>query len=212
MRLIVSGTGTGVGKTVVSAALTRALSKRGPTKGIKPYETGVVDIALDAQALEEAAGAKCRETYFRAPDPLAPAAFPGVPGIDEIAARITRELEGAENAIVESAGGLFVPLAPKKLFADLAALLGLPIILVTYDGLGTLSHTLAAVEAAQSRGLEIASLVLNQGACEEDPSRASNKRLLQEHCSLPVLNFPDAMDGEARLDAAAEEILGSVKQ
>jgi dethiobiotin synthetase len=47
------------------------------------------------------------------------------------------------HAIIESAGGLFVPIAPHRLFADLAAQLGLPTILVTYDGLGTLSHTLA---------------------------------------------------------------------
>ena len=188
MRLIVSGTGTGVGKTVVASALTRALAQRGPTKGIKPYETGVGDEAHDANGLARAAGQPCIHPYFRAPAPLAPAAFDDVPTIDAIAAQIRQDIATTEHAVVESAGGLFVPVAPGKLFADLAAVLELPIVLVTYDGLGTLSHTLATLEAARARALPIQALVLNQGI-DADPSREFNYKLCPNTAMFPSSSF-----------------------
>lgn len=204
MQLIVSGTGTGVGKTVVSCALARALTKRGSTKGIKPYETGVADRAHDAEMLAEAAGQPCIHPYFRAAAPLAPAAFDDVPPISAIADQIRGDMADCEHAIIESAGGLFVPIAPHRLFADLAAQLGLPIILVTYDGLGTLSHTLATLEAARTHTLPIMALVLNQGLAE-DPSREFNHQLLSDHCDLPIITVSHERDG--RLEASAEQIL-----
>ncbi|MFT5353079.1 MAG: dethiobiotin synthetase [Polyangiales bacterium] len=207
MQLIVSGTGTGVGKTVVSCALARALAKRGSTKGIKPYETGVDDRAHDAEMLAEAAGQPCVHPYFRAAAPLAPAAFDEVPSIASIADQIRDEVAGVKHAIIESAGGLFVPIAPRRLFADLAAQLGLPIVLVTYDGLGTLSHTLATLEAARTHSLPIMALVLNQGL-PADPSREFNHRLLSEHCDLPIVTVSHESDG--KIDASAEEILALV--
>lgn len=187
MQLIISGTGTGVGKTIIACAVAKALAALGPTKAIKPYETGVSAVAVDAAKLEQAAGQTCEQVFFRAAAPLAPAAFPNPPTIEEMAQKITREMEGSEHALVESAGGLFVPLGHGRLFADLATLLALPIVLVTYDGLGTLSHTLAAIEAAKARDLPIAALVLNRGACETDPSQESNQRLLTQHCDIPII-------------------------
>ena len=204
MQLIVSGTGTGVGKTVISCALARALAKRGPTKGIKPYETGVEDYAQDAEMLATAAGRPCKHSYFRASAPLAPAAFDGVPPLSAIADQIRDDLASTEHAIIESAGGLFVPIAPRRLFADLAAQLGLPIVLVTYDGLGTLSHTLATLEAARTHALPIVALVLNRGF-SADPSREFNHTLLSEHCELPIVTVSHESDG--RIDESAEEIL-----
>lgn len=204
MKLIVSGTGTEVGKTVVSCALARALAKRGPTKGIKPYETGVTERAHDAEMLAEAAGQPCIHPYYRAAEPLAPAAFADVPPTSVIAAQIVDELAECEHAIVESAGGLFVPITKGELFANLAAQLALPIVLVTYDGLGTLSHTLAALEAARRYSLPIRALVLNQGL-PGDASRAFNHKILSLHCDVPIVTFPHESDDG--LEARAEAIL-----
>lgn len=173
--------------------------------GIKPYETGVDAEAHDANALATAAGQACRSPYFRASAPLAPAAFDHVPSIVDIAAQIRQDMADSEHAIVESAGGLFVPIAPGKLFADLAALLSLPIILVTYDGLGTLSHTLATLEAARNRQLSIQALVLNQVAAVGDPSREFNLKLLSEHCDLPIVAVPHGSD--AAIDKSIEKVL-----
>lgn len=207
MQLIVSGTGTDVGKTVVSCALARALAKRGSTKAIKPYETGVTDRAHDTENLAEAAGQRCMHPYFRAAEPLAPAAFSHVPPISDIAEHILDDMAGCDHALVESAGGLFVPIAPGELFADLAVKLGLPIVLVTYDGLGTLSHTLAALQAARNYSLPIRALVLNQGL-PSDPSRALNQTILSEHCDVPIVTFPHESDGG--LEAYADAILAHI--
>lgn len=207
MQLIVSGTGTEVGKTVVSCALARALAKRGPTKGIKPYETGVIERAHDAEMLAEAAGQPCVHPYFRAAAPLAPAAFDEVPTISTIAEQIRDELTRCEHAVVESAGGLFVPIASGQLFADLAVKLGLPIVLVTYDGLGTLSHTLATLEAARSYSLPIQAIVLNQGL-PGDASREFNLKILAEHSDVPIVVV--SHESEGHIDERAEEILALI--
>ena len=108
---------------------------------------------------------------------------------------------GSGVALVEGAGGLFVPLGEGEDFGDLARELALPIVLVARDGLGVLSHTSAVLEAARARELPIAALVLTRFDDGDDPSRQHNAGILAEH-GVPVHVFGRCDDDD---DALAEE-------
>ena len=178
-----TGTDTGVGKTVVACALVRALRGRGIDAGaMKPIETGVgADGPRDALALRAAGG----DT-----DPLDDVcpqrfALPAAPSV--AAARERRALDlGAlleafgrlrarhELLVVEGAGGLLVPLAEGFCMADLAGRLGLPLVVVARAALGTINHTLLTLEAAEGRGLAVAGVVVSHGAGPlSDPDAAN---------------------------------------
>jgi dethiobiotin synthetase len=181
--LFVTGTDTGVGKTVVACALARALRARGVDVGVmKPTETGVgPEGPLDAHALRAAAGSHdpiddvCPEALALPAAPAVAAAAEGrsidLPRIRRAAARLR-----ARHAclLVEGAGGLLVPLAPGFSMADLAAELALPVLVVARARLGTLNHTLLTLEALERRRLALAGVVL----CHAEPlSRADARNL-----------------------------------
>ncbi|HME68410.1 MAG TPA: dethiobiotin synthase [Myxococcota bacterium] len=165
----VTGTDTGVGKTVVACALARGLRRRGLDVGVmKPVETGVgTDGPLDAKALQAAAG--CRDALGEiCPVALPLAAAPAVAAV-EAGLRIEpswlcdkfKALAARHTwMIVEGAGGLLVPLSTAADMADLAAELGLPLVVVTRGRLGTINHTRLTLEAAMARGLPVAGVVV----------------------------------------------------
>lgn len=193
MRVIVSGTGTGAGKTTFACALARALAENEKTYAIKPFETGVVDVALDACALEDACGQTglaSRSAWIRLREPLAPAAALKFHGAQIDLKRVVDEVRAlasdGTNLIVEGAGGLFVPLQERYLFSDFAKTLGYPIVMVVPNQLGVLSHTYAAVELGQRMDLQIACVVLSSNPEWEDFSSASNRQELTELLSVPV--------------------------
>jgi dethiobiotin synthetase len=166
----VTGTDTGVGKTVVACALVRALRAAGVDVGaMKPIETGVGAAGpLDAIALRRAAGNL---------DPLedvCPIQFelPAAPNVAAAHAGSVVDLERVEEAfsrisarraavIVEGAGGLLVPTKTGATMADLADALKLPLIVVARASLGTINHTLLTLEAARARGLDVAGVVIS---------------------------------------------------
>jgi len=149
--VFVTGTDTGVGKTVVATALVTALRERGVDVGVmKPCETGVgPDGPLDALALAAAAGepdpidAVCP---WPLPVPAAPsvaAALAGRPLDLDAIGRAYRALAGRHAfTVVEGAGGLLVPIHEEASMADLAAGLDLPLLVVVRTALGTINHTL----------------------------------------------------------------------
>lgn len=101
---------------------------------------------------------------------------------------------GAEDfLLVEGAGGFYSPIASGALNADLAGGLGLPVLIVAADRLGTLNHTLLTVEAVRMRGLALAGLVLNQPAPQTD-SLMDNAQDLARWLHRPVLRLPHAAD------------------
>ncbi|CAM3691363.1 dethiobiotin synthase [Tsukamurella strandjordii] len=177
MILGVTGTGTGVGKTVASAALAAALLPAGPVTVIKPAQTGFADGAerdADGQLSDAAEVARLvpgavTVEHRRYPDPLAPltaARRAGLPPLtlDE-AAGLARGREGA--VLVEGAGGVLVRLGidgagtPFTLI-DLAAMLDAPVVVVADPALGTLNHTELTVRALQSGGVHCAGIVLSR--------------------------------------------------
>lgn len=213
MRVFVTGTGTGVGKTVVTRALAEALRTEGRrVTALKPIETGCDPDPRDAIALAEAAGrpelARLPGLY-RARAPLAPhaAALEGAPPLDwpELLAALAPHRED-DPLLVEGAGGLLVPLDRARVIADLAIALALPILVVAPNALGVLSDVLATVECACARGLSVAAVILREPA-SRDYSFATNVDILAGRLDAPILDFPHVGSDQQRLDAG-RAILG----
>jgi dethiobiotin synthetase len=211
--LFVTATGTGVGKTFVSRALTAALHAEGRVvAALKPIETGFSDpSASDAQALARACARPelaSAHLFYRARPPLAPWAAtlsgaPPPPPLPDLVRAIEAAGEGADFCLIEGAGGLLVPYDAEHTLADLALALSLPLLLVACDQLGVLSHVLTAHESAARRGLRVAAIVL-VATDRPDPSSATNARILEQRTGTPVLRFPRVADDDRALARAAE--------
>jgi dethiobiotin synthetase len=168
--LFVTGTDTGVGKTLVACALVRALRARGLDVGVmKPVETGVGEGGpLDALALRRAAGVVDPLEEI-CPEQFALAAAPTVAArAERRAVDLQALLAGFEGLasrhamlVVEGAGGLLVPVARGATMADLAREMGLPLVVIARAALGTINHTLLTLEAAAARGLALAGVVIS---------------------------------------------------
>ena len=168
--LFVTGTDTGVGKTVIACGLARALRQRRVEVGVmKPCETGVGPKGPeDAAALRAAAGVSdtieeiCPQSFAL---PAAPSVAAQVEGrvVDLERIRFASKTLAARHdfLLVEGAGGWLVPIAPDFAMADLAAELGYAILVVARASLGTINHTLLTLESIEHRGLPLAGVVVN---------------------------------------------------
>ncbi len=175
--LFITATGTDIGKTFVTTGLIRALRQHGrKVTALKPIATGFDEknfATSDAALLLEACGRKVDLDAITAISPwcfaapLSPdmAATQEGKVIDVAAVHrfCTDAIAEADNVLlIEGIGGLMVPLNAKSTVCDLIAALKIPTILVAGTYLGSLSHTLTALEVAQKRDLQIAALVLNE--------------------------------------------------
>lgn len=170
--IFVTGTDTGVGKSLVSAALARFLVRQGIRVGVmKPVESGVSmpsALGQDGELLRWAADCDAPIELIspcRLREPLAPSLAAKLDGtvidIDGLVSDAKQLLERYEFVIIEGAGGLMVPLRDTFMVGDLARRIGLPLLTVCRPGLGTINHTLLTLQAARSWGLEPAGLVVN---------------------------------------------------
>jgi dethiobiotin synthetase len=159
--VVVSGTDTGVGKTIVTAAIAAAATARGRRVAVvKPAQTGTAegDEADAATVLRLAAPATVR-TLAEYPDPLAPmtaARIADEPALGAMAAHLGVRDVGRNHdlTLVEGAGGLLVQMGEGGwTIADLARSLGAPVVVVARAGLGTLNHTALTLEALDRRGI-----------------------------------------------------------
>ena len=185
--LFVSGTDTGVGKTVVTSGLVRALRERGErVVPVKPVETGCADLSRpeDALALQRAAGHVPLETIcpVRYRTPAAPWTAGRREGVRHSFEGLRAHIEGIDASwvVVEGAGGMLVPLDATRSFADLAVALNAALVLVVRDALGTLNHTRLSLEAAKTRGIPVAAVIANAVAFPgaDDVSHADELRAL----------------------------------
>ena len=182
--VFVTGTDTGVGKTVTSAFIARESRDAGINTGYcKPIQTGAGEGEPgDAEYVAREAGVPVFE-LLRLKDPLAPAIAAEREGIavdvSALAERVRSIADSLDLLVVEGAGGLLVPIDPKHSMADLAGLLGAPLVVVARPGLGTLNHIFLTKEAADRRGLHIERLVL----CDWPPEPG-----LAERTNLEVLS------------------------
>ncbi len=223
--LFVTGTDTGVGKTLVSAALVRRLVQMGRSVGVmKPVETGV-DAGLsdhsDAARLMAAAGVNDSldlVSPYRFSAPVAPyaaaAAQSRVIELSEIVRRYEQLTARYPCVVVEGAGGLLVPMGREWDISDLIRRLGLPVLLVGRVGLGGINHALLTLEALERRQIPVLALLLNETVPSttsvEQEQSASTVALLRDRVSVRLLG---PLQFEARLDGrwneTVEQLAGS---
>ena len=171
----VTGTDTGVGKTLVAAALLHALARRYPrVVGMKPVAAGQVRAGAswaseDALALREASTVQVPpelDNPILLPDPLSPHIAAERAGVRIDIAELVRRFHAlalrADAVVVEGAGGFHVPLSDTETGADLARALALPVVLVVGLRLGCLNHAMLTAEAIRARGLTLAGWVANR--------------------------------------------------
>ena len=197
--LLVTGTDTGVGKTVVAAALIFALRERGiAAVGFKPVETGVGDGDVpDSVVLASASGvdAPLARPLMQLAEALAPAVAAERAGLSLDVKALERRLPSLYAAgftvVVEGAGGLLVPLAWGYTALDLAARCGLQAVVVARAGLGTLNHCALTVEALQTRGVAVRGVILNGPSEPPDLAESTNPAALAHlFPGVPVTVLP----------------------
>jgi dethiobiotin synthetase len=205
--LVVSGTGTGVGKTVVTAAVAALAATRGARVAVvKPAQTGAaVGYPGDLDDVRRLAGVTDLHEHARFPDPLSPAAAARhgkLPALDlhDSAARVRGLAADRDLVVVEGAGGLLVRYDAEGLtIADLARELAAPVLVVADPALGTLNHTALTLEALAHRGIVLAGVVLGSWPADPDLACRSNVRDLEMLAARPLAGAVRAGAGE--LDA-----------
>jgi dethiobiotin synthetase len=207
--LFVTGTDTGAGKTVLSAALVAAMVAAGePVRAYKPALTGLDEPPAgwprDHELLGTLAGMTPEEVaplrYGPAVSPHLAAAMAGEridPAQLVESARALADREG--TLIVEGVGGLLVPFAEAFSVRDLAAELGLPLLIAARPGLGTINHTLLTLQAARAAGLEVRAVVLTPWAPQPSEMERSNRETIAhlgevEVVGLGAVAHPDRAD------------------
>ena len=196
-RIWVTGTGTGVGKTIVTSTLIALARTRGRVwLPFKPVQTGWpaaddVDEALRAAGMHVAPGLRRLLSPFRYALPASPhLAARGRLTVARMARAEAALRPFAVPLIVEGAGGVLVPINRHETMRDLMTALPGPILLVGRAGLGTLNHVLLSVESLRQAGRVIAGIVLSQQPGEAwDRIASDNRRTLQAYTGLPVVRF-----------------------
>ena len=216
---LITGTDTGVGKTILTAAMAAALRRAGhAVRAHKPLLTGLDEPAdpgwpRDHELLALATGRRPEEVVQASwGPPVSPhlaAELSGtpVPRGQALAERIRASADPGEVALVEGVGGLLVPLAPGEDVGSLAAALGLPLLIAARPGLGTINHTLLTLEAARARGLPVTAVVLTPWPSRPAAMLRSNAETIAargevEVATLPVVGAPEA----DRLADAGDEL------
>ncbi|MDE2180366.1 MAG: dethiobiotin synthase [candidate division NC10 bacterium] len=198
--LFITGTDTGVGKTLITAGLAHALRACGIDVGVmKPVETGCPTRngllrPLDALTLREAAGS--RDTLdlinpYRFREPLAPLVAAERSRrcieIDRLLERFGRLADRHAMMLVEGAGGLLVPITEELSFLDLATRLRLPLLIVVGSRLGALNHARLTVEAARAARVPVTGAIVNRATPERSPAHITNLSALHRLLPIPVL-------------------------
>jgi dethiobiotin synthetase len=214
IRIGVTGTDTGIGKTVVTCALAAALRRRGlRVVAMKPVETGAAfdDPERDGYRLR-AAAEDTRPLSVTAPvtfpDPVAPlvaARHAGMPiDLDQLDRAVRDATRNCEALLVEGAGGLLVPVTDRVSYDALFSRWRLGLVVVAANRLGVINHVRLTLAAARAAGLAIAAVVLNELTTNPlDPSIADNAHVIAELERVPVAELPwlPRLDD---LEAAAE--------
>ena len=184
--LFVTGTDTGVGKTVVSAALMIALRPSGPMRYWKPIQTGIEqdDDTATVAWLASCSSAELLTSGVRLRHPVSPHLAARLAGTVIDLPPLEDTFNAASNSarlVVEGAGGVLVPVNDLQFMTDLMARLDLPPVVVARSTLGTINHTLLTIEALRHRSLTIAGVVL------VGPPNAENHRAIEQYGEVPVL-------------------------
>jgi dethiobiotin synthetase len=192
--LVVAGTDTGVGKTVVTAALAALSRARGERVAVvKPAQTGVGPREPgDLEEVRRLSGVADLHELARFSDPLAPATAArraGVPppSVEDLV-RAVGALTGRDRVLIEGAGGLLVHLdASGRTLADLAMRLGVPVLVVARAGLGTLNACALTCEVLRARGVDCLGIVIGAWPADPDLAAVCNLDDLPSYTGRPLL-------------------------
>ena len=192
MNYFITGTDTAVGKTYVASLLTRALRGAGfDTVALKPICCGSRDDVetLCAASDNELSADASNPVWFQ--NPVAPLVAARIENrdldLETLVAWFAHHRNRRRSLLVEGAGGWLVPLTPQATVADLAALFGLPVLLVVANRLGCLNHTLLTIESIRAHGLECRGIVLNTLPGNPNVATDTNRSALEEICDVPIL-------------------------
>jgi dethiobiotin synthetase len=212
--LFVTGTDTGVGKTVLSAAVIAALRARGAAPlAFKPVITGLDDPPdpawpPDHELLARAAGSPAEdvalESYGPPVSPHFAAELAGRPlDPQALLARVRDAADGGSPVIVEGVGGLLVPLADGYDVRRFAQALGLPVLIAARPGLGTINHTLLTLEAARHASLDVTAVVFTPWPREPSAIEQSNRETIERLGGVSVSTLPRIAQADVGLLASA---------
>jgi len=222
--LFITGTDTGVGKTLVAGAIADWFRRRDLRVAVcKPIATGCEKrreglVSEDAEFLAHHAKAKfplntiCPQRFA---EPLAPAiaAERARQAIEwnAIDSAIQSMSEQSDVLIVEGVGGVMVPIARKILVLDMIGWLGLPVVVVARAGLGTINHTLLTVQALRNTKASMAGVVINRYPPETPPiAEETNPRAIEKWGSVPVLCMVPEFKGTA-IPNLPGDVVGAVE-
>jgi len=223
----ITGTDTGVGKTVVAGALAAVLRSRGADVGVmKPVASGCERrreglVSPDAEFLAKAA---------EAPEPLeaiSPVRFAEPLAPTVAAARAGRQVDlhavwtawerlrrAHDVMLVEGIGGALCPVTRRQTAADLARRFNLPVLVVARPGLGTINHTAMTVEVLRARRLEVAGVIINRyNRDTEDVAELTGPDEIQRATGAPVLGLvPEDGRTDFRAGGVGEDALAALAQ
>jgi len=213
--VFITGTDTGVGKTLFAGGLARALVDKGKKIGVmKPVESGCerADNWLhprDALFLKEMSCSTDELDVinpYRLEHPLAPSIAAELEGVEidlhKIKKTYTKLALTHDLMLVEGAGGLLSPLYKNFTNADLIKLLGIPVIVVARNALGTINHTLLTTECAKSSGLRVLGIVITTTSADSDLSTKTNPQMVEELSKVPLLGVIPYLQPAERKDPA----------
>jgi len=225
--LLVTGTDTGVGKTLIAGAIARCLRDAGLSVEVfKPAASGCRRdrgdlVSTDAEFLAACADSRrplADITPVRYASALAPNVAAGREGhpvdLDAIFEAYARLQGAADAVIVEGVGGLLCPISDELWVVHFARMAGLPVVIVARAELGTINHTLLTVHAARSAGLRVAGVVVNRYRADREPpavygdaelAMLTNPDQIAQRGQVTVLALvpedPDSSVEQARLGA-----------
>ncbi|HTR17260.1 MAG TPA: dethiobiotin synthase [Acetobacteraceae bacterium] len=208
--VFVTGTDTGVGKTLVSACLARAWG----AEYWKPVQTGLAEEAGDTPTVLALAGLppeRLHPPVHALAAPLSPEAAGALEGVRVDLAGF-RLPAARRPLVVEGAGGVLVPVNETDMMLDLMERLGLPAVLVARSGLGTLNHTLLSLGALRARGVPVLGVVLNgpvNPGNREAIERHGQVRVIAEIPPLPEVTPARIAEAAARIPPLAELLAAS---
>ena len=202
--LFVTGTDTGVGKTVLTAALAASLRAEKLNVGVwKPVQSGALlgngmtdaERLLQGSGIDELPGAVAPFTFEAPLTPLLAAKQAGVTlTMKALIAAGEPLIKRYDALLIEGAGGVAVPLTDSALVVDLISELRVPALIVARSGLGTINHTLLTISFLQQRGIPIIGVIMNDGELADtydDPSVYTNAELIENYSGIKVLGrFP----------------------
>ncbi|HPD61658.1 MAG TPA: dethiobiotin synthase [Thermodesulfobacteriota bacterium] len=197
--IFVTGTGTGVGKSIVTGGLAGLLEKQGINVGVmKPVETGCLHadgsfLPMDAQFLKDMSGVNTpleEIVPYQFKEPLAPLVAAEREGITIDSNHLIKKFKHISRyhdvMLVEGAGGLLVPLHQKFFFIDLIKRFKLPILIVGRATLGTINHTLLTLRAARAEKVPVAGIVINHVSPGKNAASETNPDVIARLCDVPM--------------------------